>query len=151
MSINTVHLLGNVGNDPELRVFDSGNVSVQLSIACNEKYTNKQGEKVEKTEWINLVGYRKVAEVIDKYVKKGDQLYVEGSLRTRSYDAKDGTKRYITEVIINKIDLISGRRENSAPPPPPENNYNPSSNQVKNNDVKPQNSHIPPEEDELPF
>jgi single-strand DNA-binding protein len=150
MSINTVHLLGNVGNDPELRVFESGNVSVQLSIACNEKYTNKQGEKVENTEWVNLVGYGKVAEVIDKYVKKGDPLYVEGKLRTRSYDAKDGTKRYITEVIVSKIELIASRKENSAHPPP-ENNYNPNSNEVKNNDVKPGSSQIPPEENDLPF
>jgi len=149
MSVNKCIFIGNVGNDPDVHIFESGNKSIQFSIACNEKYTNKQGEKVENTEWINLVAYGNVADIIDKYVKKGDPLYIEGKLRTRSYDAKDGTKRYITEVIISRIELISSKIENHVPPIP-ENNYNQHSN--RNNEVKPKTYQVPPgEEDDLPF
>jgi single-strand DNA-binding protein len=149
MSVNKCIFIGNVGNDPDVHIFESGSKSIQFSIACNEKYTNKQGEKVENTEWINLVAYGNVADIIEKYVKKGDPLYIEGKLRTRSYDAKDGTKRYITEVIINRVELISSKIENSVPHHQ-ENNYNQRSN--RNNEVKPETYQVPPgEENDLPF
>ena len=102
---NRVQLIGHVGNDPEVKSFEGGKVA-NVNIATNETYTNKKGEKVEQTEWHRIVAWDKNAEIIEKFVTKGKEIAIEGKLSTRSYDDKDGNKRYITEVVVNDIMLM---------------------------------------------
>lgn len=102
---NRVQLIGHVGNDPEVKTFEGGKVA-NLNIATNDSYTNKKGEKVEQTEWHRLVAWDRNAEIIEKFVTKGKEIAIEGKLTSRSYDDKDGNKRYITEVVINDIMLL---------------------------------------------
>lgn len=112
MSVNKVILVGNVGRDPEIRHLDKGVAVARFSLATTENYTSKTGEKVSNTEWHNVVAWRGLAEVVEKYVKKGSQLYIEGRLRTRDYD-KDGVKHYATEINADTLQLL-GRREGQA-------------------------------------
>lgn len=109
MSVNKVILVGNVGRDPETRHLDKGVVVTRFSLATTESYTAKTGEKVSNTEWHNIVAWRGLAEVIDKYVKKGSQLYIEGRLRTNTYE-KDGVKHYATEIYADTMHML-GRRD----------------------------------------
>lgn len=102
---NRVQLIGHVGNDPEVKTFEGGKVA-NLNIATNENYTNAKGEKVEHTEWHRLTAWGKTAEIIEKFVTKGKEIAIEGKLSTRSYDDKEGNKRYITEVIISDVLLL---------------------------------------------
>ena len=102
---NRVQLIGHVGNDPEVKTFEGGKVA-NLNIATNENYTNAKGEKVEHTEWHRLTAWGKTAEIIEKFVSKGKEIAIEGKLSTRSYDDKEGNKRYITEVIISDVLLL---------------------------------------------
>ncbi|KAF2334740.1 MULTISPECIES: single-stranded DNA-binding protein [Flavobacterium] len=104
---NKVQLIGNVGNDPEIKTLESGRKLAHLTIATNEIYRNDKGEKVEQTEWHRITAWGKTAEIIEKYVVKGKEIAVEGKLTHRSYDDKNGEKRYITEVVINEILLLS--------------------------------------------
>jgi single-strand DNA-binding protein len=113
MSINKVILVGNVGRDPETRHLDKGVAVSNFSLATTETYTAKTGEKVSTTEWHNIVAWRGLAEVAEKYVKKGTQLYVEGRIRTRTWDDKDGVKRYTTEIYADTMQLL-GKREGQA-------------------------------------
>jgi single-strand DNA-binding protein len=103
---NTVQLIGNVGNDPEIKNLDGGKKVANLTIATNDSYKNDKGEKVEQTEWHKVVAWGKTAEIIEKYVTKGLQIAVEGKLTHRSYDDKNGEKRYITEVVVNDVLLL---------------------------------------------
>jgi len=112
MSVNKVILVGNVGRDPETKHLDKGIAVSNFSLATTENYTSKTGEKVSTTEWHNIVAWRGLAEVVEKYVKKGSQLYIEGRLRTRTYE-KDGIKHYATEIFANSIELL-GKREGQA-------------------------------------
>jgi single-strand DNA-binding protein len=109
MSVNKVILVGNVGRDPEIKHLDKGVSVARFSIATTENYTSKTGEKVSNTEWHNVVAWRGLAELSEKYIKKGSQLYIEGRLRTRDYE-KDGVKHYTTEINADTIQLL-GRRE----------------------------------------
>ena len=111
MSVNKVILIGRVGKDPEVRTMDSGNKVANFSLATSEKYTKKDGEKVENTEWHNISIWRGLAEVVEKYVKKGSLLYLEGKIKTRSYE-KDGEKRYITEVICHDMTMLGSKSDN---------------------------------------
>ncbi|MEL1255595.1 single-stranded DNA-binding protein [Flavobacterium sp. DGU38] len=104
---NKVQLIGNVGNDPEIKTLESGKKLAHLRIATNEKYTNDKGEKVEQTEWHRVTAWGKTAEIIEKYVVKGKEIAVEGKLTHRSYDDKNGEKRYVTEVVVNEILLLN--------------------------------------------
>ncbi|GAA3751962.1 MULTISPECIES: single-stranded DNA-binding protein [Flavobacterium] len=104
---NKVQLIGNVGNDPEIKTLESGRKLAHLTIATNEIYRNDKGEKVEQTEWHRITAWGKTAEIIEKYVVKGKEIAVEGKLTHRSYDDKNGEKRYITEVVIDEILLLS--------------------------------------------
>lgn len=104
---NRVQLIGNVGNDPEIKTLETGKKVVHLTIATNETYKNEQGDKVEKTEWHRVTAWGKTAEIIEKFVVKGKEVAVEGKLTHRSYDDKNGEKRYVTEVIVNEILLLS--------------------------------------------
>lgn len=103
---NTVQLIGNVGNEPEIKTFDGGKKLANLTIATNDSYKNDKGEKVEQTEWHKVVAWGKTADIIEKYVTKGLQIAVEGKLTHRSYDDKNGEKRYITEVVVNEVLLL---------------------------------------------
>jgi single-strand DNA-binding protein len=103
---NKVQLIGNVGNDPEIKSFDGGKKVANFTIATNESYKNEKGEKVEQTEWHKVVAWGKTAEIIEKFVTKGKEVAIEGKLTHRSYEDKNGEKRYITEVVANEILLI---------------------------------------------
>jgi single-strand DNA-binding protein len=111
MSVNKVILIGNVGKDPDVRYLDNGAVVSNFSLATSETYNNKNGERVTNTEWHNIVMWRGLAQVAEKYVRKGSQLYIEGKIRSRSYDDKDGNKRYITEIVADNMTLL-GRPRN---------------------------------------
>jgi len=103
---NKVQLIGNVGNEPEVKTFGEGKKVANLTIATNDFYINDKGDKVEQTEWHRVTAWGKVADIIEKYVKKGKEIAIEGKLTHRSYDDKDGNKRYITEVVANDILLL---------------------------------------------
>jgi single-strand DNA-binding protein len=103
---NTVQLIGHVGQEPEIKTFDGGKKLANLTIATNDSYKNDKGEKVEQTEWHKVVAWGKIAEIIEKYVKKGKEIAIEGKLTHRSYDDKNGEKRYITEVVVNEVLLL---------------------------------------------
>ena len=106
---NRVQLIGNVGNDPELKTFDGGKKVANLTIATNESYKNDKGEKVEQTEWHRVVAWGKTAEIIEKYVVKGKEIAIDGKLTHRSYDDKNGEKRFITEIVVNEILLLGNK------------------------------------------
>ena len=103
---NNVQLIGNVGNAPEIVNLESGKKLAKLSIATNESYKNSNGERVTNTDWHNLVAWGKTAEIIEKYVEKGKEIAIQGKLTSRSYDDKEGTKRYVTEVVVNEVLLL---------------------------------------------
>ncbi len=103
---NKVQLIGNLGNDPEIINLESGKTLAKFTIATNESYKNSNGEKVTDTQWHNIVAWGKTAEIIEKYVTKGKEVAIEGKLTSRSYDDKDGNKRYITEVVCNELLML---------------------------------------------
>ena len=103
---NRVQLIGNAGKDPEIKTFEGGRKLATVSIATSESYTNDKGEKVTDTQWHNLVAWGKTAEIIEKYVVKGNQFAVEGKLTHRKYDDKNGEKRYVTEVVVSEVLLL---------------------------------------------
>jgi single-strand DNA-binding protein len=103
---NKVQLIGNVGNEPEVKTFGEGKKVANITIATNDYYINDKGDKVEQTEWHRVTAWGKVADIIEKYVTKGKEICIEGKLTHRSYDDKDGNKRYITEVVANDILLL---------------------------------------------
>ncbi|MGL1888457.1 MAG: single-stranded DNA-binding protein [Reichenbachiella sp.] len=115
--VNKVILLGNLGKDPEVRHLENGRAVANFSIATSEVYKNKQGEKVTNTEWHNLVLWTPLAEIAEKYLKKGNQVYIEGKLTSRSYEDKDGVTKYITEIVGREMSLLGGPRteEGSSP------------------------------------
>jgi single-strand DNA-binding protein len=103
MSINKVILVGNVGKDPVVRYFDKGVAKATFPLATSETYTNQQGETITSTEWHNIVLWRALAEVVERTVKKGSQLYIVGKIKTRSYVDKDGNNKYITEILADTM------------------------------------------------
>lgn len=109
-SLNKVMLIGNVGKDPEVRTFDSGNKTASITLATSERYKDKSGEYKTQTEWHNIVFWGKLAEIVEAYVKKGSSIYVEGSLRNRSYE-KDGQTRYITEINASQMQMLGKKDE----------------------------------------
>jgi single-strand DNA-binding protein len=115
MSVNKAILLGRVGKDPEVRSLDNGKMVANFSLATSESYKDRNGEKKENTEWHNLVLWGKTAEIAQKYVKKGDQIYVEGKITTRSWE-KDGVTRYTTEIQVNNLTMLGGKRSNEEEP-----------------------------------
>ncbi len=145
MSINKVILVGNVGRDPEIRHLDSGVSVANFPLATSESYVAKNGDRVTSTEWHNIVLWRGLADVAEKYVVKGRQLYIEGRIRTRSYDDKEGNKRYITEIYGDVMQLL-GKRDDQ---PSGQSEYQNTSTQntaTKEPDVQANEG-----EDDLPF
>jgi single-strand DNA-binding protein len=109
--VNKVILIGNLGKDPEVRSLESGAKVASFSLATTESYKNKEGQKVDQTEWHNIVLWRGLAEVAEKYLKKGSQIYLEGKIRSRSWDDKEGNKRYTTEIIADTFTMLGAKRE----------------------------------------
>jgi single-strand DNA-binding protein len=105
-SLNKATLIGNLGKDPEVRAIPSGAKVANFSIATTESYTGKDGQKVDKTEWHNIVMWRGLAEVAEKYLRKGSQVYIEGRLQTRSWDDQNGQKRYTTEIVADNMVML---------------------------------------------
>ena len=103
---NKVQLIGNLGNNPEIIILDSGKKLAKFSIATNESYKNAQGEKIQNTQWHNVVAWNYTAEIVEKYLEKGKEIAIEGKLTSRSYDDQDGNKRYITEVVCNELLML---------------------------------------------
>tara|TARA_Y100000992_G_scaffold190618_1_gene129267 strand:- start:759 stop:1172 length:414 start_codon:yes stop_codon:yes gene_type:complete len=134
--VNKAILLGNLGKDPEIRRLDDGRAVANFSIATSESYKNKAGERVTNTEWHNIVLWSPLAEIAENYLKKGSQVYIEGKISNRSYEDKDGVKKYISEVVGRDITLL-GRAPDSAG-----QNQTNETNEAKKEDTV---------EDDLPF
>ncbi len=115
MSFNKVILVGNVGKDPEIRRFEN-NIKASFSLATSETYTPKGGDKVTQTEWHNIVAWRRLAELAENYIRKGSQILIEGKLRYRSYDDRDGNKKYIVEVEADVIQLLGRKPDGQTQP-----------------------------------
>jgi single-strand DNA-binding protein len=113
MSVNKVILIGRLGKDPETRYMTSGEAVTNATLATSENWKDKSGEKQEKTEWHNLVFYRRLAEIAGEYLKKGSQIYVEGKLQTRKWQTKEGQDRYTTEIVVNEMTMLGGKSSGS--------------------------------------
>jgi single-strand DNA-binding protein len=108
-SVNKVILIGNLGKDPELRYTSSGVAVASFSVATNESWKDPEGNTQERTQWHNVVAWRKLAEICGEYLKKGGKLYLEGRLQYRNYDDKNGVKRYVTEIVMDEMVMLDGR------------------------------------------
>ena len=106
---NKVQLIGNLGNNPEIITLESGKKLAKFSLATNESYKNSKGEKVTDTQWHNIVTWNKTAEIVENYLEKGNEVVIEGKLTSRSYDTKDGEKRYITEIVCNELLMLGNK------------------------------------------
>ena len=142
-SLNKVLLIGRVGKDPEVRRFDSGSVNASFSLATSEKYKNKSGNQVEDTEWHNITVWGRTAEIVEMYVNKGSLLFVEGKLKTRSWET-DGQKKYMTEINASNITMLGSKGQDSTQPTPssPTDQYQQAVSGASNGQ---------PETDDLPF
>ena len=117
MSLNKVMLIGNVGRDPDVRYLDGAGTSAgtkvaTFSLATTERYRDRSGELRENTEWHNIVAWRQAADIVEKFVRKGTQLYIEGRIRTRSYVGQDGVKKYTTEITVDNLQMLGRRSDN---------------------------------------
>lgn len=156
MSVNKVILIGNVGKDPEVRYFDNGGSVANFSLATTERgYTAANGTQVpDRTDWHNIVLWRGLAEIAEKYVKKGSKIYIEGKIKTRSYDDSAGNKRYVTEIWGDNMELLD-RKPADAPsaapfPQPPLERTAPSVKTESENQPTPP-LEVADENDDLPF
>jgi single-strand DNA-binding protein len=110
--VNKVILVGNLGKDPETRHLDNGAVVTRFPLATSESYKTKDGNRVDQTEWHNIVLWRGLAEVADKYLQKGNSVYIEGKIRTRSWEDKEGNKRYTTEIVGDNLTMLGRKSDN---------------------------------------
>ncbi|KOY51557.1 single-stranded DNA-binding protein [Polaribacter dokdonensis] len=106
---NKVQLIGNLGNNPEIITLDSGKKLAKFSIATNESYKNANGEKVTDTQWHNIVAWNKTADIIERYLQKGNEVAIEGKLTSRNYETKEGEKRYVTEIVCNELLMLGNK------------------------------------------
>ncbi len=113
--INKVILIGNLGKDPELRYTSSGVAVASFTLATNESWKDPEGNIQERTQWHNIVAWRKLAEICGEYLKKGSKIYLEGKLQYRSYDDKNGVKRYVTEIVIDEMLMLDTKPGSQAP------------------------------------
>ena len=113
MSVNKVILVGNLGKDPEVRYLEGGAAVCKFPLATSEVYKNREGEKITTTEWHNIVLWRGLAEIAEKYVKKGMQIYLEGRIKTRSYNDQEGNIKYITEIVGDNMQMLSRKSDES--------------------------------------
>ena len=135
--VNKVILIGNLGKDPEVKYLDSGVAVANFSLATTESYKNKEGERVSQTEWHNIVLWRGLAEVAEKWLKKGSSVYIEGKIRNRKWEDKEGNTRYTTEILGDNMTMLGKKEDSSA----------------EKTETTPEQECIPQEEkgDDLPF
>ncbi|MBF10802.1 MAG: single-stranded DNA-binding protein [Flavobacteriaceae bacterium] len=138
-TLNKVMLIGHLGDDVKIHYFEGGNSVGRFPLATNESYTNKNtGEKVINTEWHNIVVRNKAAEICEKYLSKGDRIYIEGRIKTRKWSAEDGTDRYSTEINVNEFTFLTTKKDSSQESSP-------------NKPNKSDTEEITPKPDDLPF
>lgn len=106
---NKVQLIGNLGNDPEVLTLESGRKLAKFSLATNDSYKNEKGERITNTDWHSLIAWGKTADIVEKYLEKGKEVAIEGKLTNRSYETKEGEKRYVTEVVVNEIVMLGNK------------------------------------------
>ena len=154
LGVNKVILIGNLGKDPELRYTPSGQPTASFSLATTERWNDKNGQRQERTEWHNIVAWGKLAELVNQYLKKGRSAYVEGRINTRSWDDRDGNKKYRTEIVASQIQFLGGGGTPSAGSPAggveaaPDANDGASKN---NSEAEAQSPGGPVVEENLPF
>lgn len=153
MSVNKVILVGRVGVSPELKNLEGGNKVTNFSIATSEYFKDKAGAKQEKTEWHNVVAWGTLAEIIAKNVVKGSQLYVEGKMQTRSWDDKDGVKKYTTEVVAEKITFLGSKKseDGESTSAPAASNSSTAGTSKSTKETAPVMSNVADSDDDLPF
>lgn len=119
MALNKVLLIGNVGKDPEIRHLQGGASVATITLATSERYKDRNGETRELTEWHTIIAWRQLADLAENFIRKGSQIYVEGRIRSRSWDDQNGQKRYVTEIQADSIQLLGRRNENPGAPQNP--------------------------------
>ena len=139
--VNKCIFIGRVGRDPESRVTADGTAVVSFSLAVSESWKGKDGNKQERTEWVNCTAWRKLAEIIGQYVHKGSLVYVEGKMQSREYEGKDGTTKKVTEIVLNDMKMLGGKSEGGS-----SSSSRPSSSQRSQDDDT-----FVPEEDDIPM
>ncbi len=125
--LNKAMIIGNLGQDPELRYTPSGVAVANFSVATSEKWKDKDGNDQEKTEWHRVVIWRKLAEICGEYLKKGSKVYLEGKLQTRSWEDDNGVKRYATEIVVNQMQMLDRKASGATPPAPDDSQAPPAS------------------------
>lgn len=149
--VNKVIIIGYLGNDPETRKFNNGGSVTNISVATSEQWTDKQtGEKREATEWHRIVLFNRLGEVAAQYLKKGSQVYIEGSLQTRKWQDQNGQDRYITAIKANNMQILSGLEYNEPQPPQPPFNDKPKAT-IETVDKPTGNGHSEIDDDDIPF
>lgn len=147
--INKVIIVGNLGQEPEIRYMPNGDAVANISVATSESWKDKQtGQKQERTEWHRIVFYRRQAEVAGEYLRKGSKVYIEGQLRTRKWQAQDGTDRYSTEIIARDMQMLDTRQDNGNRPPAQGQAQRPQQNQQQ---PPPQEQGFDDFDDSIPF
>lgn len=135
-SLNKAILIGRLGKDPEVKYFEGGSVKASFSIATSENYKDKSGQKVENTTWHNIVCWKGLAEIAEKYLRKGGNVYIEGKITTRSWDDKDGNKRYTTEIVADNFMMLDGKRSEDGGAPKTGNYEQATSSATSSNESK---------------
>ena len=135
--VNKVILIGNLGKDPELRYLPSGQAVTKFSLATGSKWKDKEGQWQDRTDWHNIVAFGKTAEICNEYLKKGSQVYIEGRIQTRSYDDRDGNKKWITEIIAQSMQMLGRKGE--------------AEEEISETAEEPQTGETKSEDDDLPF
>ena len=135
-SLNKVILIGNLGADPEIREMPDGTKIAKFSIATTEKYTNKNGEKISNTEWHNIVLWRGIAEVAEKYLNKGDSVCIEGKLKTRSWEDENGIKKWATDIQGDSMTMLGSRRDSDQGYTAPDQNTHSNDSETESADTK---------------
>lgn len=149
MSVNKCFLIGRVGKAVEVKEKDNGVKVATFTLATTEYYKDRDGNRKENTEWHNIVAWKGTAEIAEKYVQKGMQVFIEGKIRTRSWDDQNGNKRYVTEIIADNIQMLGSKGESqqtATPAPAPQQKFDPHA--VKTTPIV---DDLPPDDDQLPF
>ena len=150
--VNKVTLIGRLGKDPVLKHFSNDNAIAEFSLATDDSYRNKEGQKVEQTDWHNIkIPTKKQAEIAEKYLKKGSLVYIEGKIRYRSYDDKDGNKKYITEIIADNFRMLDGKKDGGSGDGGGSSYSNSSNSNSQSQQEEPRVSNTTAADDDLPF
>lgn len=152
--VNKVILIGHLGKDPEVKYLDGNNVVANFPLATSESYVNKEGQRIDQTEWHNIVVWRKLAEIAEKYLKKGSLIYLEGSIRTRSWEDQEGQKKYRTEILCQNFNMLDKRPDsgngNSNTNKPAQANTSPPK-PAETKQPQPESTFTDSVDDDLPF